>query len=243
MNILPANIQKELDNADFDNDWLEFIDYPLIKKLIALVSGHPIIAYPAIEVLTKTVSIIKKEKDILFFSELKRNSSLLNEGLLSSNEFLQKFLITYKAVQETGVNEKIKYFTSLLMSSSSNENYLPIDQCEELIRIIVELSFVEIKILSILDLFESSVDGYKEKKPNEKHEHVKLFWNKFHHRLKEYIPEEDINSRLNRLQRTGLYEKFELYTFDDLGNTDNPDGFLTSLYYKLKEYAIRNEIA
>jgi len=239
MEKLPKNIESDLDNATLNTNALDLIDHPVLKGLIAFVSGHPVVAGTLLEVITKTWGIIQKQKEINFFEELNKDPSKLHEGLLKSEEFIQKFLITYRAVILTSSNEKIKNLARFL--ATNEETTLTIDEYEEMVNILVELADVEIYILKTLDDFESSIGGYADQTPHDKNA-ANDFWEKFIDIIAEIIPIEEIKPRLNRLQRTGLYQNFGPMTIDEIGDlapiSSTADGYLTPLYYKLKKLVL-----
>jgi hypothetical protein len=154
----------------------------------------------------------------------------------------------YKSVLATYNKEKIESFARLFNTSNatSNKDKLTVDQYEELLNILIELSDVEMKILITLEKSENTIPEYKTSNPKEKYKLAKGFWNGFENEFSHVVSREDITARLARLQRTGLYESFSngyvtngggAFSGHAITDTD-PKGFLTSLYYKLKEYAL-----
>lgn len=188
-----------------------------------------------------------QDKTILFFQELARHPEKIKKDEVQSQEFVHKFLITYNAAVKTYHDEKIRILARLFIYGNKEEE-IEVDEYEEYLKILEELSYREIVALKIID------DLYSKTKPQKKYEtsvfmidadrdvaepktepedQFAQFEGELYEKLKTvcHVNPEDIQIFLVRLYRSGLYEKFS-YMFDDIGTEGK--GKLTSLYYRIR---------
>ena len=193
-------------------------------------------------ILSKKMKKIEEKRIKDLFDNLSKGEHRLTPELISSDEFLHCFFITYEATLKTNRSEKISAFAKLLISCTT-EKISNIDEFEDYFKIIEELSWREIKILIILNEFEEpkrntytkpdEIDGYNI---------AESFWNEFIKKasLEANIPENELRGMLMRLARSGCYEIFTLGGFGGASNTNNI-GQTTHLFKKLKAIAL-NEL-
>lgn len=187
----------------------------------------------------------KKKREL--FDKLSDGNILITPELIKNNDFLHSYFATVNAALRMRSQEKISLLAQAFVTFSEKDPTQYADEYEELINILVDLSDIEIVILRILEKNENMLPKYKTSSPKDKYMMAKGFWIKFENEFSHVVSREDITARLARLQRTGLYESFSNgYTTDGGGafsgaatTDDDPKGFLTSLYYKLKEYVLK----
>jgi hypothetical protein len=99
----------------------------------------------------KTLSsfyIREKERRLkVFFDELNKGNINLTDEEIQNDEFLHKYFITAKAVVNTRRDEKICYFAHLLQNYNSPMLNPDLDNYDDFLAILDELTFQEIKIL------------------------------------------------------------------------------------------------
>ena len=195
---------------------------------------------PVDEFITQSINVYKEIKLRTFFDELETGNIEITKELIEDQDFLHAYFSTVNAVIRTRTEHKIKLFANALKRYACSNIKENADEYQELVNILLEMSDMEIDILKALDSFESANNGYNHKSIYKKSQLVESFWPQFEEEISRIIPVNQVMSRLTRLQRSGLYEKFGNMIIDDNGDITpghaGSEGFLTSLYYKLKEY-------
>jgi hypothetical protein len=200
----------------------------VIRSLIQLV---PFGVGGALDVvLTKTLEKIREDRTATFFDELANGNVIVNEELLKSEDFLHAFFSTTKYALNSRRQEKIKMFARLLKNSATNEDLSKIDEYEDFLEILDELSYRELLGLKILDEYSST--------PRTAEQNdlmwANQFWDEFEQRLSSElsISNNQIADFMNRVARTGCYEMFTGTFFDYTGGK----GKLTPTYHQLQKY-------
>ena len=202
----------------------KYSNQPVLRVLIQLV---PFGIGSAIDTLLQIrLNNIQSDRTKHFFDELEKGNILLDEKLLKSEDFLHKFFITTNVALKTRRREKIIMFAKLLKNSFSDEN---IDEYEEYLSILDELSYREIRALIILDKY------YKKHilNTNENNlEHISPFWNEYINELQKElnIDNMEATSFLSRIARTGCYELINGSYYNYNGGV----GKLTKTWEKIK---------
>lgn len=207
---------------------LEKYDNHVIRGLIQLL---PCGIGSAIDVaLMKTLENIQRERTMAFFDELAKGDVIVDEELLKSEDFLHAYFATTKYALNTRRREKIEMFARLLKSSLTEENISNIDEYEDFLKVLDELSYRELLALKILDKYSSTARSEAQKDLK----WTNQFWNKFEkditNELK--IPKDQIASFMDKIARTGCYEMFTGAYFDYTGGK----GKLTPMYQRLKKF-------
>ena len=203
-------------------------DNRVIRGLIQLV---PFGIGSAIDVvLCETLDKIREERAATFFDELSKGNVVVNDELLQSEDFLHAFFSTAKFALNTRRREKIEMFARLLKSSVSKSELSNIDEYEDYIKILDDLSYREILALKILDEYT----GRPRNEDMSDIQWVNTFWDEFEQRLSDElnIPKNQVVDFMNRIARTGCYEMFRGGYVDYTGGK----GKLTPTYKRLKEY-------
>ncbi len=218
---LPLTFENLLDLYD---------EKPVIKSLIQLLIPSKI-ATIVDNFLTPIIQKMHKERTKTFFDELATGKIILTHELIQSEEFLHCYFATAKAAQKTYRREKIKCFSRLLKSSTLPDTFSSIDEYEEFLGVLDELSYREILILSTLYRYETRMPLSAK---YDEYRRAKYFWKDFIDEIIENnkigIREDEIHSILTRMSRTGCYEPMI-----GLG-TSGGKGKLTPLFYRLIKY-------
>lgn len=181
-------------------------------------------------VLTKTLDNIREERAAAFFDELAKGNVVVDERLLESEDFLHAYFATTRYALNSRRREKITMFARLLKSSLTENNIANIDEYEDFLKILDELSYRELLALKILDEYSSTP---RTEEQNDL-QWTNQFWDEFEQRLAKglNIPTNQVADFMNRIARTGCYEMFTGGYWD---YTDGK-GKLTPTYHQLKKF-------
>lgn len=215
----------------------------VLEKLYVVYQTNPIIRavmgiLPIVSA-ADTALITKRQNDHrdnarIFFDELGNGNVQLTQENIESDDFLHAFVATAIAVSNTRKREKIRYFARLLTSSINSSEISTIDEYEEYLGILDELSCRELWILVILSRYEKEYSPQAEMS----NRNPAIFWDDFSSEIcsKFSIHPGELSNRLTRLNRSGLYETFNGYSSIVESSLSFPGriGQLTPLYKKFK---------
>jgi hypothetical protein len=201
---------------------------PLIRGLIQLV---PCGIGSALDVaLVTALENIHNDKLKEFFDELNKGAIQLTPETIESENFLHCYFSTVRAALNSRRREKIRYFARLLTSSINLSEIVTVDEYEEYISILDELSFRELGLLVILSRYEKENFRQDDTDPIQR---PNRFWDQFSTEVcsRYSISEGEFNGILARLNRTGLYRTiFGMYP-----GYRGSKGELTPMYAKLEK--------
>jgi hypothetical protein len=201
---------------------------PIFRGLIQLL---PCGIGSAIDVAVVTkLENIHKDKLREFFDELGKGAVQLTPEIIESEDFLHRYFSTVRAALNSLRREKIRYFSRLLTSSITTSEISTIDEYEEYLGILDELSFRELGIVVVLSRYEKENFLQDDTDPIQR---PNRFWDQFFSEVcsRFSIPDGELNGILARLNRTGLYRTIVgMYP----GYTGGR-GELTPLYAKLEK--------
>lgn len=207
---------------------LQYYDNRIIRALIQFI---PLGIGSALDVvLIKTLENIREDRARAFFDELSNGNVLIDESLLQSEDFLHSYFATSKMALNSRRREKIQMFARLLKSSIIGEGPQEIDEYEDFLGILDELSYRELRALAIMDEFSSM--------PRTAEQNdlawTNTFWDEFVNRLGVELktPPEEVSDFMNRISRTGCYEMFTGSYYNYTGGK----GKLTPIYKRLKNF-------
>jgi hypothetical protein len=185
-------------------------------------------------VLIRTLENIREERARAFFDELADGNVLVDELLLESEDFLHCYFATAKFALNSRRREKIQMFARLLKSSLTGEGPHDVDEYEDFLRILDELSYRELQALAIMDEFSHTP---RTQEQNDL-QWTNTFWNEFARRLEDQlrIPADEVTDFMNRISRTGCYEVFTGGYFDYTGGK----GKLSPTYRRLKKFILES---
>lgn len=96
---------------------------------------------------------IRYKRYKIFFDEFLDEKLNIQDSLLNSEDFLHCYFKTLNAALNTRRDEKIKMFAKMLKSATLSNTYKDIDEYEELLNILDELSYRELFILFKMDKY------------------------------------------------------------------------------------------
>lgn len=205
----------------------------LIRGLVQLI---PLSIGSALDtaVLTR-VQAIRADRARELFDELACGEQELTAELLENNDFLHCFFATCEAALKTHRAEKIRMFARLLRSSTVEGNFSGIDEYEEFLGILNELSYRELALLTFLEGYETR---FPKTGPGENEIHRAMrFWKDFcDQMITDFgINDNEINAVLHRLNRSGCYETF---TTELVHSLKRNKGKTTPTFQRLKSLAL-----
>ena len=235
MNDLVKTSGDNLVAASFNKGFVK-----ILLEIFVLASGG--LAAPLKTGIEEGWRIWNETKMYWFFEALDRGEVEINEDLIDNTDFLHSYFATINAVNRSRTIERIAMFARALGRYSRKDVSANADRYDEFIRIMLDLSDAEIIIISIIDCYENQVKGYPGMEIGKKYEMAKRFHSTFEQELAAKIPPGQINSRIIRLERTGLIEKYWNY-IQDYGGVDPaqnviPRCFLTPFYYEFRDYFV-----
>jgi hypothetical protein len=210
-----------------ENTCKNYDDSPLVRALMQLI---PLGIGSAIDVgICANAKRIKDMRQREFFNELADGSVILDEKLIDNEDFLHCFFSTYKYAIESRKKEKIKMFARLLKASLSEDVFSDTDEYEEYLKILDELTYREFLMLVKLDDYEKD---YPHKQDDNDIQRSERYWEHYKNDLIQElnIPEQEIDSLMIRLTRTGCYETFTGKTFGETGGK----GKITVVFKRIK---------
>jgi hypothetical protein len=181
-------------------------------------------------VITKTLSNIREERSRAFFDELIKTSKPLEPTVLESEDFLHCYFSTVRYALNSRRREKIQVFARLLKTSLDETGPRDVDEYEEFLAILDDLTFRELQTLTIMDAFS---DRPRTPDLNDL-QWTNTFWDEFEDRIVRElgVPNDEVRDFLSRISRTACYEVFTGGYFDYTGGK----GKLTPTYRRLKRF-------
>ena len=199
--------------------------HPVVRTLVRLI---PYASAAEAAVLT-VVANIRRDRTEVFFDELASANAIDNPELLESEDFVHCFFSTAKFALNTRRREKIRMFARLLNRSAQSDGGLSdVDEYEDFLGILDELSYRELRALDVLDSF---YETHAANGPNEM-EQIMGFWDAFCRRLSAelQIPQDEVPDFMSRIGRTGCLQEHVGW------DATTGMGRLTPTYRRLKEF-------
>lgn len=224
VNLIERRVMNNSQKTPTESSLECYSKHPALRGLVNVIPAvGPLIDGVIVEIWERLRAKRLRE----FFDQLAQGNVLVTEEQVANEEFVHCFIATSKAVMFTNRHEKIEMFARLLESVVKRTNDFSIDEYEEFLNILDELSYRELLVLHILDRYSRT--------PRKNHQNdlqwTCTFWDEFVYEIRErlQVHPAQITSILTRLARTGCYEIFTGY-YDTKGDK----GQLTPLYYHLK---------
>lgn len=209
--------------------------HPILRGLILLLTPYGMGSVADVALVT-ILENIRKDRTREFFDELEKGAVQLTPEIIKKEDFLHAYFSTARAALNSRRREKIRYFARLLTSSINSSEISTIDEYEECLSILDELSFRELGILVVLSRYEKD---YPHQAEGSDIDRSARFWDQFSSEVcsRFSIPMGELNSILTRLNRTGLYATFTGYTSiaEKSVSYTGRIGELTPLYTKLEK--------
>ena len=146
---------------------------------------------------------LKAENAQIFFDELQRRIGNIEPELLESEDFIHCLMKTIQLAIDTRRHEKIKMFARLLGSGVGSGGIESVDEFEEYLALLAELSYREIQILLQIEKFQ---DENPEPWTSTNYKNWDAFTDKLAKSLNLSLDELDV--LLMRMNRIGCSETF-----------------------------------
>lgn len=183
--------------------------------------------------LVERLSQLERERTEALFAYLDEGGAELTPELIESDDFLHCFTITMRAAQRTRRKEKIRLFARLLASATAGDGITDVDEYEELLATLDDVSCRELILLTTLEHFQetASREVYEDGEPENDFQRAERFWPDFTSAAAKasVAPPDEVRSLMNRLNRSGLYETHVGYL-----DMQHGSGYLTPRYYRLR---------
>ena len=199
---------------------------PVLRVLVGLIPYGSTVEVAALGVVDR----IREDRSRTFFDELANANGIENPELLESEDFIHCFFATAKFALNTRRREKIRMFGRLLKCAALADSGLSdVDEYEDFLGILDEISYRELRGLAILDGFSESP---RAKDQNDMQWTI-AFWDDFSRQLSAelQLPEDEVADYMRRLGRTGCFQELAGYYDGPVGV-----GKLTPTYMRLKEF-------
>lgn len=182
----------------------KFEDDPILRFLIQIAGGTVPFVSAFDDALRARIDNIQRERLNAFFEELAFGEIELTEEVVQSEDFLHAYFSTVKAVVNTRRQEKIKLFAHLFENYAKNIDRYELDDFEEWLSLLDEISYKEFGILVTLRRYE--IKHQVSKSDNEQALYA-VFWDEFVAEIRKNfsVPPNELASMLARITRTGLY--------------------------------------
>lgn len=231
------------------SSFIDLYERPATKVLVKVLNvGCGGILAPIDEAVNQSLTAYKKKKLKAFFDAIDNEEVLLTDDHIKSDDFLHAYFLTANAVLRSRTKRKIELFAKAISMFAKKDFEKYADEYQEFVSILLELSDTELAIIGFLDKFEILKESYKIKKFSEKNDMANAlwssFWQSFDKGIKKIIPEDEIATRLSRLERTGLVKVVNNYVQEGDYFSSNsvedmhPIILLTPMYYRFKDYFV-----
>jgi hypothetical protein len=186
----------------------EYLKFPIIRSLLSLIPGG--FGSASDVLIVERAQKIRARRKRTFFDELAKGAVKLTPELIENDEFLHAFSAAAHAALRARKDEKIRMFARLLINGAVNAEAKSLDDHEEMVSLLDEISFRELEALTIFEDYWESASGDNDLLK------VSSFWTDFVADLnsKLNIPEDEASSFMIRISRTGLFTEIIL---EDLG--------------------------
>lgn len=194
-----------------------FVSNPVVRALLQLVPGG--IGSALDVLLMDRVDGIKQRRLKVFFEALKEGKVHLSAELIDSDDFIHCFDATLRAAVRARRDEKIRLFANLLDRGLVQEKTKSIEDYEDLIGVLDDLSYREWQALMLLDGYLASAAPH-----DNPLQRVMSFWDEFVRDLEAQIGVDagEASSFMNRIARTGLYNEITGMYWDYMGGKGMP---------------------
>ena len=175
---------------------------PALRALVRIIPYGSAAEAAALTV----VSRIRKERLRTFFDELATANAIDNPELVDEEDFVHCFLTTLQFALNTRRREKIRMFGRLLKCSVLPDSGLSdSDEYEDFLAILDELTYREIRALSILNEF----GGVNREENQNDMQWTMTFWDDFCRRLSDELPLpiDEVADFMKRIGRTGCFQE------------------------------------
>lgn len=173
-----------------------------VRALVKLLPGGG----SADGLLQERADQIKQARLRYFFDELARGKVHITPETIESNDFLHCYFKTVRAALNSRRREKSQMFARMLAASLNSSLFAGLDQFEELLDALDSMTVREFGVLKLLKEYE---DEYAPRQFETDVARIQAYWKDFQEKACSLFEIEslEIDSFLERLQRTGLYSR------------------------------------
>lgn len=210
---------------------IELAQSPTVRAFLQFIPGG---IGSALDVfLTDGARMLQEERLRVFFDQLAAGEAKLTPELVKSHEFLHCFFSATRAATRTRREEKIRMFARALTNGIKGNGAASVDEFEEALSVVDELSFRE---WSALIIFQDMIDQVPADENQLKR--VMEIWEPFKERVhKELcIPIDEVEHFIQRTSRTGLFSRLTGF-WGDNGNT----GMTTPMFIRIRRLVSNRE--
>lgn len=170
--------------------------------------------------------MIQEERLKTFFTELEAGEFELTKELIENHDFLHCFFATTRAAMRARRHEKVQLFARALVNGIYGGKASSIDEFEESLSIIDELSFREWQALSLFDRYYAASAASESPMGR-----VLSFWSSYCDEVASQlsVPRDEVTEFVHRTARTGVFKRLVGF-FDDTGE----HGVTTPTFARLK---------
>jgi hypothetical protein len=193
---------------------------PIIRGLVQLIPAGLGSAFDT--AFVTAYSRLQEKRLRAFFDALAQGGRTIDPALIESESFLHCYFSTVRAVLKSRREQKIRLFAALL-GAVSDGAVTDVDAYEEYLSILDELSYRELVLLSLLDLFERESHG----PPGiDDAGFAQSFWSAFSNEAMATLSlqEGELDAMLNRHNRSGCFTTFLVPTVGRQGAALLPSG-------------------
>ncbi len=190
---------------------------PIIRTLVAIIGQAIPVASVADATLVAKIVEMREARARAFFDELETQNIVLTDEQVRNDAFLHAYFATMRAALNTRRHEKIRLFARLFSGYSQSKHVNDVDDYEEMLEILDDLSIREFQILLLLHKFETSAPIRQDQNPLQR---VLTYWEAFIASVESQfgIPASEIPGVLARMRRTGLYDNIYGTYYDYTGD-------------------------
>ncbi|PLS04036.1 hypothetical protein [Neobacillus cucumis] len=177
----------------------------LIRGLIQIVPYGGLVD----SILTTSYNNILVDRAKTFYDELGLGNIEITPEVIKNEDFLHSYFATYKAALYTKQREKIRFFARLLNNGILSDFINNVEEYDDYLKILDELTYREIYLLNTLKVMEDRTNDSDLKEL--------IHWQEFSSQITNdlRISEEELKLFLIRLSRTGCF--VDVLTFAGLG--------------------------
>lgn len=210
-----------------------FVSNPVVRALMQLVPGG--IGSAADVLIMDHVDRIKQKRLHAFFEALQQGDVQMTTDLLANDDFLHCLDATLRAAVRARRYEKISLFARLLDQGFVRGKARSVEDYEDLVSVLDDLSYREWQALLLLDCYLA--DAPPADNPLLR---VSAVWDRFVADLDTELCVEpaEASSFMNRIARTGLYNEITGAYWDYTGGKGAPTPKLSRLKELLQQTAV-----
>lgn len=130
----------------------------------------------------------------------------LPEELLEGDDFIHCYVGTIRAVLSSRREEKVQYFARLLRRTFATDHLRDLNEYEEFLGVLEDLTFREIQVLVALDQYLSQNEPLFDERDAQE---IKQYWNECLDSLSDEadVPRSEITAYLRRIGRSELLDR------------------------------------